>query len=485
MRTLSLEENALTGEIPTELGDLSNLKELYLSQNQLSGEVPAWIDGLTNLYVLSLDGNRLTGEIPTEMGSLPNLKELDLSQNQLTGPIPAELSSLSNLATLYLSENQLDGCIPQKLRDVDESDLHDLGLPFCDVLLSGLTVDPGSLTTPFDPYRTEYAAIGPSRVTVNPVNEHNSTWRFLGENDGEIADADLSLDGHQIDLGSGITTVRIMVISQDGQASLIYTVQMTREDLPGAPVISAVTPGGGLLIVAWTAPEQTGGADITSYDLRYIESGAPDKADEDWTVVDGAWISGPLTYTITGLAGGAEYDVQVRAVNASGDGLWSETMIAAPIAADASLVFVEGTAATRSIAENSAEGTDVGMPITASDANDNELTYTLGGADAALFTFDEETGQIKVGAGAAPDYETEPYAFTVEVTATGSSGASATITVTIAVIDVNLGPVGSRYDANRDRKIDRDEVIDAIDDYFDGLITREEVFDIIELYFSS
>ena len=123
---------------------------------------------------------------------------------------------------------------------------------------------------------------------MNPVSEHNSTWRFLGENDGEIADADLSLDGHQIDLGSGITTVRIMVISQDGQASLIYTIQITREDLPGAPVISAVTPGGGLLTVAWTAPEQTGGADITSYDLRYIESGAPDKADEDtgpwWTM---------------------------------------------------------------------------------------------------------------------------------------------------------------------------------------------------------
>ena len=483
LRTLSLAGNSLTGPIPTELGMLSNLKELYLSQNQLSGEVPAWIDGLTNLYVLSLDGNRLTGEIPTEMGSLPNLKELDLSQNQLTGPIPAELGSLSNLETLYLSENQLGGCIPQELRDVDESDLHDLGLPFCDVLLIGLTVDPGSLTTPFDPYKTEYTAVGPSRVTVTPVNEHNSTWRFLGENDGEIADADLSLDGHQIDLGSGITTVRIMVISQDGQASLIYTVQMTREDLPGAAVISAVTPGGGLLTVAWTAPEQTGGADITSYDLRYIESGAPDKADEDWIVVDGAWTSGPLTYTITGLAGGAEYDVQVRAVNASGDGLWSETKIAAPIAADASLVFVDGTAATRSIAENSAEGTDVGMPITASDANDNELTYTLGGTDAALFTIDENSGQIKVGAGTALDYETEPHTFTVDVTAANSSGASATITVTIAVIDMNLGPVGSRYDANRDRKIDKSELAAAINDYlFNDVLTKSELIQVIVLY---
>ena len=485
LRTLSLAGNSLNGPIPTELGNLSNLKELYLSQNQLSGEVPTWIDDLANLYVLSLEGNALTGAIPTELGSLPNLKELDLSRNQLTGPIPAELSSLSNLATLYLSENQLDGCIPQELRDVAESDLHDLGLPFCDVLLSGLTVDPGSLTTPFDPYRTEHAAIGPSRVTVNPVNEHSSTFRYLDEDGGAMADADSSVDGHQVDIGSGITSIRIRVVSQDGQASFTYTIQISRADPPGAPDISVVTPGDGSLTVVWTAPGETGGADITSYDIRYIESGAPDKTDEDWTVVDDAWTSGPLTYTITGLTVETEYDVQVRAVIATGDGLWSETKSAATIATGDLPVFVDGVTATRSVAEYSAAGTNVGMPIAASDANDNALTYTLGGADATLFTIDENTGQIKVGAGTALDYETEPHTFTVEVTATTPSGAGATISVTIAVIDMNLGPVGSRFDANRDRKIDREEVFEAIDDYFDGLITREEVFDIIGLYFSS
>ena len=493
LRTLSLAGNSLTGAIPVELGSHSNPKELYLSQNQLSGEVPAWIDDLANLYVLSLEGNALTGTMPTDLGSLPNLKELDLSQNQLTGPIPAELSSLSNLASLYLSENQLDGCIQQKLRDVAESDLNELGLPFCDVLLSGLTIDLGSLTTRFDPYETEYIAVGPSRVTVIPVNEHNSTFRYLDEDGSEIADADLSLDGHQVDIGAGVTTIRIRVVSQDGQASFTYTIQISRADPPGAPDISVLTSGGKTLSVTlsvtWTAPEQTGGADITSYDLRYIESRAPDKSDEDWTVVDDAWTGGPLTYTITGLAGDTEYDVQVRAVNTSGEGLWSDTKSDKTVASNPFPVFVDGAAATRSIAENSAEGTDVGMPVAASDADGNELTYTLGGADAALFTIDEKTGQIKVGAGTAPDYETEPHTFTVEVTATTPSGASATISatisVTIAVIDANLGPLGSRYDANRDRKIDRDEVIAAIVEYFDDLISRDDVVGVIVLYFSS
>ena len=222
---------------------------------------------------------------------------------------------------------------------------------------------------------------------------------------------------------------------------------------------------------------------LASYDLRYIESRAPDKADEDWTVVDDAWTSGPLTYTITGLAGDTQYDVQVRAVNAVGDGLWSETENAATTAADDLPVFVDGVTATRSVAENSAAGTNVGMPIAASDANGNALTYTLGGADAALFTIEEDTGQIKVGARTTLDYEAGKNTFAVDVTAANPSGASATITVTIAVIDVKLGPVGSRYDANRDRKIDKSELAAAINDYlFNDVLTKSELIQVIVLY---
>ena len=44
----------------------------------------------------------MTGEIPTELGNLSNLETLDLGGNQLTGEIPTELGSLSNLQGLYL-----------------------------------------------------------------------------------------------------------------------------------------------------------------------------------------------------------------------------------------------------------------------------------------------------------------------------------------------------------------------------------------------
>ena len=41
---LGLGENALSGEIPAELGSLSNLTRLYLSRNELSGCVPSSLE---------------------------------------------------------------------------------------------------------------------------------------------------------------------------------------------------------------------------------------------------------------------------------------------------------------------------------------------------------------------------------------------------------------------------------------------------------
>ena len=184
---LYLGANQLTGEIPSELGNLSNLYVLSLLLNQLTGPIPAELGSLSNLQWLYLSTNQLTGQIPPELGGLSNLQHLTLSHNQLTGSIPTELASLSNLERLQLSDNQLTGCTPEGLRDVARNDFDDLGLPFCDVLLSGLTVSPGSLVPQFDPYRTDYSAsvgLSPVTVTVIPTNDHDATFLFLDENDG-------------------------------------------------------------------------------------------------------------------------------------------------------------------------------------------------------------------------------------------------------------------------------------------------------------
>ena len=145
-------------------------------------------------------------------------------------------------------------------------------------------------------------------------------------------------------------------------------------------------------------------------------------------------------------------------------------------------VFTEGASATRSVAENTAAGENIGDPVAATDPDNDTLTYTLGAADAESFDIEESSGQLQTKA--ALDYETKT-SYTVEVTATDPSGAGTTITVTVTVTDVDLGTLGNRYDADRDEAISKEEAITAIREYFSDGITKAEAIEIIRLYFSS
>ena len=100
---------------------------------------------------------------------------------------------------------------------------------------------------------------------------------------------------------------------------------------PFAPPAPSLLSYDSSLIVSWDPPSDNGNSPVTSYDLRHIPSDSPDKGDANWTVIDTAGEPDDrLRYEITGLANGTEYDVQVRAVNAKGDGAWSETAAETP-----------------------------------------------------------------------------------------------------------------------------------------------------------
>ena len=112
---LHIHTNGLRGELPQELGDLTELVELWLGSGFLTGPIPLSLINLDRLEVLVLIGNRLTGPLPGEMGKLTALRVLNLQRNQLAGPIPSQLGNMTAVAELRLNDNQLDGPIPPEL----------------------------------------------------------------------------------------------------------------------------------------------------------------------------------------------------------------------------------------------------------------------------------------------------------------------------------------------------------------------------------
>ena len=114
----------------------------------------------------------------------------------------------------------------------------------------------------------------------------------------------------------------ITVKADDGKgetATIAVTVNVGDVDEPPeAPAEPTVTPVAGSttsLSVTWTEPSNKGPA-IDGYDLRYRVTGT-----SGWT--DGPEDVTATTETLTGLAVGTSYGVQVLATNAEGDGAWS------------------------------------------------------------------------------------------------------------------------------------------------------------------
>ena len=140
---LNLLENELTGNIPPEIGILTNLTGLFLSYNYLRGEIPSEIGNLINLTELHLGHNDLQGEIPPEIGNLVNLTYLSLWDNELTGNIPPEIGNLTSLIFLSISENKINGQIPLELGNLIH--LNSLGL-FNNELTGSIPSEIGNLT---------------------------------------------------------------------------------------------------------------------------------------------------------------------------------------------------------------------------------------------------------------------------------------------------------------------------------------------------
>ena len=248
---------------------------------------------------------------------------------------------------------------------------------------------------------------------------------------------------------------RVTVTVSDGKlkATRPMTVTVTDVDEGGVITLSSVQPKVAVDLIASLEDSDGGVKDIT---WQWYD-GATD--DDPTRPIDGA-----TSATYTPVAGDVGKTLWVRAAYTDRRGETSATATTAPPVVvitntdNRAPVFRAGGVAagkviisdTRSVSENSGADTDIGVPVVATDPNllDN-LTYMLGGRDAALFKIltvdDDDTddtdkrGQIQVKAGTKLNYETKN-TYMVTVTATDPNGLSDSIDVTITVTDLNEAP---------------------------------------------
>ncbi|KAJ9540628.1 hypothetical protein OSB04_027134 [Centaurea solstitialis] len=102
---------------------LGLVKMMDLSSNKFSGQIPSELTALRELKSLNLSRNQLTGKIPEKIGDMNSLESFDLSLNKLSGELPVSLSSLSFLSSFNVSSNSFTGRIPSgtQLQSLNES----------------------------------------------------------------------------------------------------------------------------------------------------------------------------------------------------------------------------------------------------------------------------------------------------------------------------------------------------------------------------
>nr|GMD65831.1 receptor-like kinase TMK4 [Ipomoea batatas] len=113
LRTLSVQKNSLSGTLPS-FANMSSLEGLYLDSNQFNSIPQDFLLGLPNLQTFSIsdNGELSPWQIPSYLAESTNLGSFYASNASITGVIPNFFDSFPNLQNLRLSYNNLTGSLP-------------------------------------------------------------------------------------------------------------------------------------------------------------------------------------------------------------------------------------------------------------------------------------------------------------------------------------------------------------------------------------
>ena len=220
-----------------------------------------------------------------------------------------------------------------------------------------------------------------------------------------------------------------IVATDDGQPAassrLSLTIRVVNIDEAGVVSLSTLGPQMGVEIRA-ELMDPDGGVTGGSWQwLRFSgnqESAIPRATDS--------------SYTPTTADDGSRLQAVVSYADSHGSGKYAVGPVTHPVGDDSNSPpkFTSTGAVTRQVAENTPADTNIGDPVTATDPDQDALTYSLSGADAGAFGIDVTNGQIKTKA--PLDYERHlEYRLTVTAADPGGMTASKEIKVTVTDVD--------------------------------------------------
>ncbi|KAK2408289.1 receptor kinase protein Xa21 [Trifolium repens] len=112
LQALNLVNNSLQGSFIEGICQIKRLERLHLEYNKLSRAIPICFGNLTSLQNLYIGYNRFNSMIPSSLWSITDIIRVDLSSNSFIGNIPPEIGNLRAIVVLDLSENHISGNIP-------------------------------------------------------------------------------------------------------------------------------------------------------------------------------------------------------------------------------------------------------------------------------------------------------------------------------------------------------------------------------------
>ncbi len=381
--TLNLEHAGLTELRSDDFSGLTSLRTLYLGNNNLTTLPSDIFSDLSNLRDLYLQSNKLNSLPEDVFSSLSSIRQLNLHGNQLT-TLPKNLfSGLDTLTQIFVNDNHITTLDPDIFSNVSN--------------LRYFYIDNNRLTTIPE-------GIFANITSLEQLLLNNNRLGTLPQG-----------------VFRGMPSPTLLWIHVNPIITLPLTITLEKvEDGKFKVVVPSGTP--------------------IDFRLHFtITNGTLNTESNVITVAAGSVESDVLTITKTeGTTDAVTVNFDIL-TTIPRDHLGYELVKSADLPLEVisginlAPVFTEGETTTRTVSENTAANVNIGSAVTATDANDDNLTYTLGGTDATTFDIDTSTGQLKTKE--PLDYETKKV-YSVMVTVSDES-LTDNIAVTINITDID------------------------------------------------